>query len=292
MIVKHIIFSIFIILFSVNPASAKVYYQTNNVKAFSEEYASYNYSDLIAKGKARTIREEYFLSYAYLRNKNNVFEDVDYCKAMDGFKIASKNDVADASYVVAIMYYNGLCVDQDLEKARKYLILSGSRNYVQAQALLGRAYWGENVRDLFAKDTVKARHWLEKAANNGDAPSAIGLSYLYEHGLGGDENPELAFKWRRKASSLPYGEFAMAYFQPLARYYENGYGTEADLVQAYKYYDLSGSVGGAGRSRVSKKMTNEQIAEARQQSRHWQEENRRFNPGYNSLQHQPDGSYR
>ncbi|WP_176502587.1 tetratricopeptide repeat protein [Cobetia sp. 5-11-6-3] len=292
MIVKHIFFSICIILFSVNPASAKVYYQTNNVKAFSEEYASYNYSDLIEKGEARAAREEYFLSYAYLRNKNNVFDDIDYCKAMDGFKIASKNDVADASYVVAIMYYNGLCVDRNLEKARKFLILSGSRGYVQAQALLGRAYWGENARDLFAKDTVKARHWLEKAANNGDAPSAIGLSYLYEHGLGGDEYPELAFKWRRKASSLPYGEFAMAYFQPLARYYENGYGTEADLVQAYKYYDLSGSVGGAGRLRVSKKMTNEQIVEARQQSKHWQEENRRFNPGYNGLEHQSDGSYR
>ncbi|MDH2291465.1 tetratricopeptide repeat protein [Cobetia sp. 10Alg 146] len=284
--------SIFILLAGINCAKADILYQDNLSDSFGQEYSSYNYYQLIDKGSKRTPREEYFLAFAYLINENNVLKETNVCKAFHGFESASKSGIVDATFNVAIMYYNGQCVERNLDKTRSFLTRAAEQQYVQAQALLGRAYWGEDVEDLYETDNAAARKWLEKAANNGDAPSAIGLSYLYEHALGGSENPELAFKWRLKASSLPYGEFAMGYFLPLARYYENGYGTEVDLIQAYKYYDLSGSVGGAGLSRVSKKMTSEQIADARQQSRHWQEENRRFNPGYNGLQRQSDGSYR
>ncbi|WP_404983823.1 tetratricopeptide repeat protein [Cobetia marina] len=283
--------SLFLLIFISCATQADILHQDNDTNSFDDDYSSFDYISLSTK-ENRTPVESYYLGIAYLRNYDHVLEAKNNCKAFENFEFAADNNIVDAIFVLGTMYYNGACVERDVDKAGELFIEAGSKGYVQAQALLARAYWGENTRDLFVTDLAEAKKWLKKAAENGDAPSAIGLAYFYEHGLAGDENPSLAFKWRLKASSLPYGEFSLGYFQPLGRYYEKGYGTEVDLIQAYKYYDLSGSIGGAGRSRLSKKMTNEQIAEARQQSRQWQEEHRHFNPGYNGLQRQSDGSYR
>ncbi|WP_280541355.1 SEL1-like repeat protein [Chromohalobacter sp. 11-W] len=58
----------------------------------------------------------------------------------------------------------------------------------------------------------------------------------------------------------------------LAEFYEEGVGTDKNLVKAYKYFDLSGNAGAEGKHRVAKEMTQEQIDEAIRQSQAWQEE--------------------
>tara|TARA_B100001179_G_C18194836_1_gene234593 strand:+ start:69 stop:338 length:270 start_codon:yes stop_codon:yes gene_type:complete len=80
-------------------------------------------------------------------------------------------------------------------------------------------------------------------------------------------------------------------FNRLARYYEEGIGTDIDLVQAYKYYDLLSPGSAPDKARLEAQMTPEQIQEAIRLSRQWQDEHNIFVPSYYGLEYQEDGSF-
>ena len=58
----------------------------------------------------------------------------------------------------------------------------------------------------------------------------------------------------------------------LAEFFENGLGTEKDLVKAYMLYDLSTGIGREAKQELAKEMTDEQIKEAIARSWQWQME--------------------
>ncbi|MFP3441885.1 SEL1-like repeat protein, partial [Pantoea sp. SIMBA_133] len=86
-----------------------------------------------------------------------------------------------------------------------------------------------------------------------------------------------AFEWISKVEELPYGD-PMDGFSGLAKVYEEGIGTDVDLVQAYKYYDLLSPGSAPDKARLEEQMTPEQIQEAIRLSRQWQEEQNIFVP--------------
>jgi hypothetical protein len=120
------------------------------------------------------------------------------------------------------------------------------------------------------------RNW-QPLAEKGDAPSQSSLGFLYNYGHGVERNYREALKWYRKAAEQG---FAPAQYH-LGFLYTKGLGVTQDYVKAHMWFEL-GAVGGLSysdknRAIVARRMTSEQIAEARELARGWQArmENRR-----------------
>ncbi|PTL89646.1 tetratricopeptide repeat protein, partial [Halomonas sp. SYSU XM8] len=145
-------------------------------------------------------------------------------------------------------------------------------------------------RGLVEQDIQQARIWFTRAAEQGDAESASQLAGIYRKGLGVPKDERAAFEWLKRAENMPFdGRISHG---GLAVYYEEGIGTEVDLVQAYKYYDLRDPAGAPDKRRLAEQMTPDQIRQAIELSRAWQEEHGIFVPSYYGLEYQPDGSFK
>ncbi|KJZ05241.1 hypothetical protein TW86_21385 [Halomonas sp. S2151] len=96
--------------------------------------------------------------------------------------------------------------------------------------------------------------------------------------------------WLLKMDGMTYGD-EMVGFTSLGGFYEEGIGTDIDLVQAYKYYDLLSPGSAPDKARLEEKMTPEQIREAIRLSREWQEEHNIYVPSYYGLEYQEDGTF-
>ncbi|MDH4573615.1 tetratricopeptide repeat protein [Salinicola acroporae] len=253
--------------------SADVLFKDPEGFELDKKYRSMEPSDIVRNAGARDKELEYISALLYLKGDERLRVSKD-CKVA----VALLNDVwnrggADAGYTLSTMYYKGECVDKDVGEAKLLLVKSARKGYLLAQRELGRSYWGRGQLNAFPKNMEKAIFWLKMAGESGDGISSANLSYIYLKGLGVKKDAEKSFAWRKRAafSSDNYGG-GIGGFLPLAEYYEKGIGTSSDLVQAYKYYDLSGTAGAKGKQRIAKEMTQEQIDEALRQSKEWQKE--------------------
>lgn len=218
-------------------------------------------------------RKKYLLAILYL-NGNEEFEVKKDCsRAINILVSLSDDNIADADYRLSKMYYDGECVKKDFVKSRFFLENAAKLGFVLAERNIGSSYYGQEFDELYPDDINKAIYWFTLAANSGDMGSASVLSYIYKNGLKGVKvNAEEAFKWKLKAAkSTLYFDDVFVNFDDLAEFYEKGFGTDKDLVKAYKYYILSGNAGAKGKHRVVKEMTSEQIKEGRKLANEWME---------------------
>lgn len=269
---KNIFFVIAFFAFA-SVASADVLFQDPEGFELSKKYQSMEPSDVVRGEGAGGKELEYISGLLYLKGDERLRVAKDCKAAVALLNDVWKNGGADAGYTLSTMYYKGGCVDKDVGEAKRLLVESAKKGYLLAQRELGRSYWGRGQLNAFPKNMEKAIFWLKMSGESGDGVSSANLSYIYLKGLGVKKDAEKSFAWRKKAafSSENYGG-GIGGFLPLAEYYEKGVGTKADFVQAYKYFDLSGSAGVKGKQRIAKKMTQEQIDEALRQSQEWQEE--------------------
>eukprot|EP00615_Pteridomonas_danica_P009241 CAMPEP_0114345746 /NCGR_PEP_ID=MMETSP0101-20121206/12501_1 /TAXON_ID=38822 ORGANISM="Pteridomonas danica, Strain PT" /NCGR_SAMPLE_ID=MMETSP0101 /ASSEMBLY_ACC=CAM_ASM_000211 /LENGTH=199 /DNA_ID=CAMNT_0001481949 /DNA_START=106 /DNA_END=702 /DNA_ORIENTATION=+ len=80
---------------------------------------------------------------------------------------------------------------------------SAEEGFVMAQHALGvMLFDNEAGRN---QDIVKAREWLVRAASQGYAPSQVWLGGIFRNGDGVDKNEREAFKWYRKAAKQGNG---------------------------------------------------------------------------------------
>ena len=217
-------------------------------------------------------KKEYMLGFLYLNGDDQFNIEKDCQRAVSLLTNAWEKRISDAGYLLATMYYHGVCADKDIDGARKLAAKAAQDGYILAQRMLGMAYLGKSWQELYEKDVDKAIYWLSKAGDAGDRVSAGQLSYMYSNGVYVTQDKEESFIWLRKGIFNRYEEGRIASFPVLAETYEKGEGTEIDLIKAYKYYDLSGTAGVKAKQRISKQMTQEQIDEALRQSQAWQEE--------------------
>lgn len=91
------------------------------------------------------------------------------------------------------------------------------------------------------KDDVKALHWYQMAADNGNAWSMYRIGWKYEFGEGVEADLVKAFRWYKKAATE--GEVEGQY--NLADMYEDGKGTKKDLDEALYWYRLAAGQGHA-----------------------------------------------
>ncbi|WP_188112433.1 tetratricopeptide repeat protein [Salinicola aestuarinus] len=267
---KHFFFLMFL-LFVPLTAVGEVLFPDPTGDGLNAAYSKTSRVELERQVEEGLPSAEYMMGMIYLSGDAAWGVQPDYEKAFSLLHRAWCDDVFDAGYALSTMYYKGLGVDKDPAKVRSYVLNSGENGHIKSQRTLGLAYKGDVLQSVFDRDIEKSVFWFEKAAINGDQLSAANLSVIY----GGDgvlHDEKKSFEWKKKAASAKYGNSRFVQFLTLAEFYEKGVGTDKDLVQAYKYYDLSGSAGVEGKQRLADEMTQHQIDEALRQSQEWQED--------------------
>lgn len=256
-----------------NVAYAEIIFNDPTGREFNEAYSQFSESRLKDLNGDDKHLKEYLLGVLYVNSDQEFGVKKDCHKAVSLLKKAWGAEVVDAGFTLATMYYDGVCVNKDLAKVRSLAADTAEDGYILSQRMLGRAYWGRAWKDLYPKDMEKAIFWLSKAGDAGDTQSAGALSAIYRKGVGVEIDEKKSFYWARESAFSKYEPGKIINFFYLAGYYEKGVGTNVDLVNAYKYYDLSGTAGIESKKRIAKEMTQEQIDEATRLSEQWQKEN-------------------
>ncbi len=117
--------------------------------------------------------------------------------------------------------------------AFEYFERAAERNIPDAQFALAQYY--ANGTGNVAKDLVKAREWLTKAAQRDFDTAQLDLGNMMLSGIGGQRSLEGGFGWIRR-SALTGNVAAQA---ALAKLYWGGIGTEADSTLAAAWYVLA-----------------------------------------------------
>lgn len=146
-------------------------------------------------------------------------------------KTAEENHPA-SLHLMALLYYHGLGVEEDVQTAFEYLNRAAELDYIEAILDLGLLY--ENGYYL-QKDYPKSLELYTHAAELGstEAMNYLGVLYRAEHGATLVERDYAsAMSWFEKAAGLgdPYAMCA------IAELYLKGHGVEADELSALDWY--------------------------------------------------------
>lgn len=178
-------------------------------------------------------RAQNSLGRMYLRGQG---AGQDYKEAMKWFRRAAALGVADAQFNLGEIYLREFGVEQDLVEAARWYTRAAEQGHIGAQFTLAVLYMiGRGV----TRNQLKAVYWFERAASQGNADAQVQLGSIYGAGQGVPRDPVAAYKW-----------FALG--QANAR-------TPALRAKANQNMD-----------RLSRGMTQAQIAEAQRQVREWQ----------------------
>lgn len=142
---------------------------------------------------------------------------------------AADNGCAEAQFWIGKEYYipYELELEEDIEKARHYLLLSYEQGNNKAAAFLGLMYY---YGDGFEKDKEKARFYLSKAENEGVAFATAYLGQIYyEEGL--------YIIAEQKLSDSFFNNEGNWFVSSLADIYMNGLSGDVDISKAIKCYE-------------------------------------------------------
>lgn len=275
---------IFFLLIVLYPGitNAVILFNDPEFNKLNTELSKYSKDDLVnITGKNKNVKI-YIAALLYLDGNSNLNIKQNCVRAKKMINKSKDLGIVDAEYILFTMYYRGDCVKKDMRQARSFLESSSSQGFIRAERDIGLSYWGKYIPGLYKTNMDKAIYWLKKAANDGDSRAASYLSYIYKEGISGvDVNYDKAFKWKYTAAHPDKSSaIGRENFLTLAPYYEKGLGTKVNLVQAYKYYTLSGSAGSEGKYRVAKQMTPEQIKEGERLAQEWMDKNGIHVPSY------------
>ena len=93
------------------------------------------------------------------------------------------------------MYYLGIGVSLDLEKAFSWISLSAKQDYLFAQHNLAEMY--ENGKGV-SKNLEKAYEYYLIAARKGSIESQIKVAEMYKEGIGTEKNIEKSEYWLKQ----------------------------------------------------------------------------------------------
>ena len=101
-----------------------------------------------------------------LRKGKAAYEIEDYHAAAMSFSLAAQDGNAEAQFLLGKCYLDGTGVEQDFNKAEKWLKKAADQGHAEAQFLLGKCYqYGKGVE----QDFDKAMKWIAMAADQGHA---------------------------------------------------------------------------------------------------------------------------
>jgi serine/threonine-protein kinase len=180
---------------------------------------------------------------------------------------------AQNAYEEGLRYERGQGVPRDEAEAAKRFRAAADLGHPAAQGMLGLYYY--EGRGGLPRDFAEAANFFRQAAEKGDGRGMNGIGLLYFTGRGGLAKDEAtAVKWIRRAADQGYSIAQ----NNLGTMTESGRGTPQDLVAAHMWYALAAAAGNAeaaqNRDRLARRLTPEQIAEARARADEWKEKNR------------------
>ena len=123
--------------------------------------------------------------------------DKRYTQSAEWFSKAAEEESADAQNYLAILYYNGLGVEQDYAKAVELYRKAAEQGHKDAQNDLAECYYyGKGVE----QDYKQAVEWYRKAAEQGFAEAQYNLAEGYYYGEGVLQDYKQAAEWYSKAA--------------------------------------------------------------------------------------------
>ena len=136
-------------------------------------------------------------SAADLQQGKDAFESGDYATAFIIFTLLAKEGDIDAQNYLAMMYDDGLGVEENKEEAAQWYRLSAEAGDAESQLVLGFIYMnGRGVE----RDYAEAVNWFRLAAEAGNARAQNNLGNMYWDGEGVERDYEEAAKWYRLAA--------------------------------------------------------------------------------------------
>ena len=202
-----------------------------------------------------------------------IFEDgvgveVDESESRFWFLKAAEYGDSYSQYRVGLWYEFGEGVDKDVSMARLYY-RKASDSMSDAKYRLGLSY--VDADNPKSDDSKKAFSLISDAARSGNDRAIAYIGYMYDEGIGVEENDKIAVEWYQKGADLGftgaqtnlglmyyYGHgveennlMAVYYFEKaankngsrakfmLGKAYSGGYGVERDLIESYKWYKLA-----------------------------------------------------
>ncbi|OUS17220.1 hypothetical protein A9Q88_05175 [Gammaproteobacteria bacterium 50_400_T64] len=115
----------------------------------------------------------------------------------DNFVAKARHGDAETQYQLAKMYYKGIDVKHNMERAFDWYLRAAEQDHELAQGQVGYMYFkGQGVGQSYSTALV----WLERAALKGHINSQFNLAGLYFYGNGTTVDYPSAFKWYLKAA--------------------------------------------------------------------------------------------
>merc|ERR1719436_1939780 len=100
------------------------------------------------------------------------------------------------------MHMQGTEVPQDMDKCMTYLDMSAEWGYSEAQYTIGTMLLDSPPEAEAEKQW--AAHWLNKAAQQGDARAQVLIAKMFLYGMGMEENQAMAAEWASASANTGY----------------------------------------------------------------------------------------
>ncbi len=145
------------------------------------------------------------------------------------------NPSAQFNYAQVLMIANP--GDKGMKLAIPYFEKAAEQGVADAQYAVAQLYLA--VKDLEPAKKEKAREWLARAARAGYDTAQLDMGVWLINGIAGPRDYKAGFNWLRRAAVL--GNVAAQ--NKLAHLYINAIGTDADPIEAAKWYVVSRRAG-------------------------------------------------
>jgi len=187
-------------------------------------------------------------------------------ESVDSIRIVAEKGDADAQYRLGICYEHAKGVAQNLNEAVKWYRKAADQESPVGQYLVGHCYdEGKGV----PQDFHEAVKWYRLAADNGNAIAQLNLGNCYFKGEGVTKDLGMAAAFWQKAAQqgIPMAQLN------IGNCYAAGNGVMSDKTLAYMWCDLAAAAGvpaGAeDRDTIAKKMTKQEVEEAKSMASKW-----------------------
>lgn len=148
-----------------------------------------------------------FHCYADFNQGVAAYQQQDYAAALNIWqkmakqkpsKQLSSNEIREAQYSLALLYWQGQGVKQSYTQAEHWLLLAAKKGHSEAQSKLGNLYL---LGLTGVVNTSAAQTWFEKSAQQGNVNGQYNLGVLYLDGVGVAKDQTLAKKWLSAAAA-------------------------------------------------------------------------------------------
>ena len=162
------------------------------------------------EAEGETPLSQYFMGLCYYQGFG---VETNHSKAIDYFKKAAEQGLAEGLYSLGVCYVNGIEVCVNPKKAIECFRLSAEQNFAPAKLDYGITHlFGNNMK------VSEAVRWVTESAEQGYAPAQFTLASFYTHNIGVGFDIDEAEYWLDEAAEQDYN---IAMYN-LALLYANG----------------------------------------------------------------------